>query len=773
MRTVTPRRPLLCLLAAVLAFSTLTQQGGREPASADHTTAPTSVTLVGSIQSELGCAADWPRTAPPPSSPPVTPGCGRRRSWCRPAATSSRWRSTTPGTSRTAPRAAATCRSSWRSRPGSCSPTTRPPIAVGVQPADLAGTAVTAEDRALAGDSLRDAADPRAVLLRDGRPVRQRRPGQRPAGIAGDRLATGYDPTDKGFYHGGDIAGPDRAARLHRGPRHDRDLADAVASRTGPSRASGTRRSAGYHGYWVTDFTQIDPHFGTNAELKTFIDRAHARGIKVFFDIITNHTADVIDYAEGHVRLRRQGDLALPRRRGRPFDDRDYPTATRFPAIDPATSFPLHAGLPDRRPTRRVKVPAWLNDPTILPQPRRLDLRRRELDVRRLLRPRRPVHRAARRRRGHDRHLQDLGRLRRSTASGSTPSSTSTWSSGSSSRRRSATTPADIGNDDFFMFGEVFDANPSYMSTLHHRGPARRHPRLRLPGPPASASPRACRPPGCATSTPPTTLHRRRLQRLLAADVPRQPRHGPRRRVPRRQRSTGDELLRRDGLAHELMYLTRGQPVVYYGDEQGFTGDGGDKDARQDMFASQVASYNDDDLIGTDGHDRRRRATGAGTRSTAPSPPWPSCARPTRRWPTAPRCTATPATAPGVFAFSRIERRRAASSTSSPSTTRRPRRRCRSRPSWRTARSGRCGRAPARALHADDEARVSVTVPPLSAVVYRAAARLPARADAPAVLFDNLSAGGVVGPVGERAEVGRVGARRRVQPGLLRVAAGR
>jgi glycosidase len=40
--------------------------------------------------------------------------------------------------------------------------------------------------------------------------------------------------------------------------------------------------------------------------------------------------------------------------------------------------------------------------------------------------------------------------------------------------------------------------------------------------------------------------------------------------------------------------------VVYYGDEQGFTGDGGDKDARQDMFPSQVADYNDDDLIGTD-----------------------------------------------------------------------------------------------------------------------------------------------------------------------------
>ena len=52
--------------------------------------------------------------------------------------------------------------------------------------------------------------------------------------------------------------------------------------------------------------------------------------------------------------------------------------------------------------------------------------------------------------------------------------------------------------------------------------------------------------------------------------------------------STGDELLKRDQLANQLMYLTRGQPVVYYGDEQGFIGDGGDKDARQDMFASQV-----------------------------------------------------------------------------------------------------------------------------------------------------------------------------------------
>jgi glycosidase len=48
------------------------------------------------------------------------------------------------------------------------------------------------------------------------------------------------------------------------------------------------------------------------------------------------------------------------------------------------------------------------------------------------------------------------------------------------------------------------------------------------------------------------------------------------------------------------MYFARGMPIVYYGDEQGFTGDGGDQDARQDMMPSQVPTYNDDDLIGTD-----------------------------------------------------------------------------------------------------------------------------------------------------------------------------
>ena len=58
-----------------------------------------------------------------------------------------------------------------------------------------------------------------------------------------------------------------------------------------------------------------------------------------------------------------------------------------------------------------------------------------------------------------------------------------------------------------------------------------------------------------------------------------------------------DNREQRSELAHSLMYLTRGQPVVYYGDEQGFVGTGGDKDARQSLFATQVDEYANQNLL--------------------------------------------------------------------------------------------------------------------------------------------------------------------------------
>ena len=57
-------------------------------------------------------------------------------------------------------------------------------------------------------------------------------------------------------------------------------------------------------------------------------------------------------------------------------------------------------------------------------------------------------------------------------------------------------------------------------------------------------------------------------------------------------------------LAHALLFFARGVPVIYYGDEQGFVGDGGDKSARQDMMPSAVPSYNALPLLANNAYGR-------------------------------------------------------------------------------------------------------------------------------------------------------------------------
>lgn len=46
----------------------------------------------------------------------------------------------------------------------------------------------------------------------------------------------------------------------------------------------------GYHGYYHQDWTKIDENMGSEEDLKTLIDQAHKRGIKVIFDVVMNHT---------------------------------------------------------------------------------------------------------------------------------------------------------------------------------------------------------------------------------------------------------------------------------------------------------------------------------------------------------------------------------------------------------------------------------------------------------------------------------------------------
>ncbi|MCE7870698.1 hypothetical protein DYH09_10000 [bacterium CPR1] len=45
----------------------------------------------------------------------------------------------------------------------------------------------------------------------------------------------------------------------------------------------------GYHGYWPTDFFQIEQSFGDMAKLKELVARAHDKGLKVVVDMVFNH----------------------------------------------------------------------------------------------------------------------------------------------------------------------------------------------------------------------------------------------------------------------------------------------------------------------------------------------------------------------------------------------------------------------------------------------------------------------------------------------------
>ncbi len=52
----------------------------------------------------------------------------------------------------------------------------------------------------------------------------------------------------------------------------------------------------GYHGYWSQDFEATNPHFGDLPALRSLVDAAHERDMKVVIDIVTNHVGQAFYY---------------------------------------------------------------------------------------------------------------------------------------------------------------------------------------------------------------------------------------------------------------------------------------------------------------------------------------------------------------------------------------------------------------------------------------------------------------------------------------------
>ncbi|MGW7817943.1 pullulanase-type alpha-1,6-glucosidase [Streptomyces puniciscabiei] len=416
-------------------------------------------------------------------------------------------------------------------------------------------------------------------------------------GLTGSRLSTGYDPTDKGFYQGGDLKGLTRKLDYIKG-LGTTAIWMAPIFKNRPVQGTGANASAGYHGYWITDFTQVDPHFGTNQDLKTLISKAHAKGMKVFFDVITNHTADVVNYQENSSDYLSKGAFPYLTEDGRPFDDADYADGTRkFPAVSGA-SFPYTPKV-----TSDSKVPAWLNDPTMYHNRGDSTYAGESttygdfsgLDDLWTERPE-VVHGMEK---IYERWVKDFAvdGFRIDTVKHVDMPFWTQWATALD------TYAAAHGRKNFFMFGEVYSADTSITSPYVTQG--RLDATLDFPFQDAA---RAYASQGASAqklagvfgddykyTTDKANAYEQvtflgnhdmgRIGYFLKQDNPK---------------ASDAEVLKKDELANELMFLSRGNPVVYYGDEQGFTGSGGDKDARQTMFASKVADYLDDDEIGTD-----------------------------------------------------------------------------------------------------------------------------------------------------------------------------
>ncbi|WP_447749882.1 alpha-amylase family glycosyl hydrolase [Sphingopyxis fribergensis] len=430
-------------------------------------------------------------------------------------------------------------------------------------------------------------------------------------GLKGDRLATGYDPTTKGFFHGGDLAGLTKRLDYIEG-LGTTAIWFAPIFKNKPVQGPKGDESAGYHGYWVTDFTQVDPHFGTNAEFKAFVDAAHKRGMKVYMDIIANHTADVIRYTEGEAEAfpyRGVADYPFSRRGGiggapiNPGFAGDHVAGAENwkKLTDPAFAYiPV---VPQGEET--VKVPAWLNDPAYYHNRGNSNW----------------VGESALY--GDFAGLDDLATenprvvagfidifggwidefgidgFRIDTAKHVNPEFWQAFVPAMQARAKARGIP------NFHIFGEVYiDAvDPGALAWHTHAA-----------GLPAVLDFGFAR---AAIDAVSGTKGTDQFAKLFDGDLLYKGGAAAAHQLPTflgnhdmgrfsmfvkaaNPEASEAELLQRVMLGHAMMLTLRGVPTIYYGDEQGFVSDDKDQLAREDMFASQVAAYNDNDLIGSD-----------------------------------------------------------------------------------------------------------------------------------------------------------------------------
>jgi glycosidase len=419
-------------------------------------------------------------------------------------------------------------------------------------------------------------------------------PSNDAGGVSGTRNQTGYDPSSTAYWHGGDFKGlTDHLQRI-------KDLGfDAVWVTPPFVNQIAQGDSAGYHGYWGLDFTRVDPHLGTNQDFATFVDSAHSLGLKVILDVVPNHTGDVIQPGGGGA----YSDVPYRDCHGKVFNAARYVGKRMFPCLKPGTMPRPPIVFPGEK---NAKKPAWLNDPTNYHNRGDIDFSScsttcyEQGDVFGLddLFTEKPaVVNGLAQLYGEWITKYKLDGFRVDTARHLNAGFWRLWLPKLYAAARS------VGVNDFQVFGEVFipDAIDQSAYVRDRDLPAV----LDFPFQDAAS--------GYASggSNALAMLHRLQDDDYYRRPDGREPgfttflgNHDMGRAAFEiRQQSgsglSGDALLRHVELGYQLLYLLRGAPVVYYGDEVGMIGTGGDQAARQDMFPTQVPDWQTQDRVGS------------------------------------------------------------------------------------------------------------------------------------------------------------------------------
>lgn len=419
-------------------------------------------------------------------------------------------------------------------------------------------------------------------------------------GLAGGPSTSGYDPTDAGYYHGGDLKGLTGDCT---DPTHGLARIKALGFNSiwitppfGQVTVQGS--SAAYHGYWIRDFTSVDPHLGTDADFGAFVSCAHSLGLKVILDVVVNHTGDVILIGGPYI-----GPEQIPYKdcHGKPFVAAKYATGKTFPCLSakymPRSPVVLPAD-------RNAKKPAWLNDVTKYHD--RGDINFDSCSVTCF-------------EQGDFYGLDDLFTEQPAVVSGlakiyadwiarykldgfriDTAKHVNAAFFGQWVPKILAAAHA-AGVPDFQMFGEVSTNDATDLATyVRDRGLPNV---LDFPFQDAAAGYASgtssalglahrlddddyFRTPTGIAPTPATFLGNHDMGRAAF-------------QIQSRSHAEGDALLRQVQLGYDLLYLLRGAPVVNYGDEVGMIGSGGDKQAREDMFPTRVADWKTESRVGS------------------------------------------------------------------------------------------------------------------------------------------------------------------------------